>query len=108
MYDLISAKANFVGGGMEMPYTVLVGVAAVFAVLIFIIIMCKIIGLLCSGTKKAESTKTVEKANTTPVAAAPTQTIENRQQIIAAVSAAIAEELGTDVSAIRILSFKKI
>ena len=34
--------------------------------------------------------------------------IENRREIIAAVSAALAEEMGTDVSAIRILSFKKI
>ena len=37
-----------------------------------------------------------------------TQAIENRQEIIAAVSAVIAEELGTDVSAIRVLSFKKL
>lgn len=36
-----------------------------------------------------------------------TQPIQNRQEIIAAVSAAVAEELGTDISAIRILSFKK-
>ena len=34
--------------------------------------------------------------------------VENRQEIIAAVSAVVAEELGTDISAIRILSFKKI
>ena len=34
--------------------------------------------------------------------------IANRQEFIAAVSAALAEEMGTDVSAIRILSFKKI
>lgn len=106
MYDLISAKANFVGSGTEMPYTVLIGVAAVFAVLVCIIVMCKIIGLIC-GSKKAENIKNVEKVNAAPVAA-PVQTIENRQQIIAAVSAAVAEELGTDVSAIRILSFKKI
>ena len=35
-------------------------------------------------------------------------TIPNRQELIAAVSVALAEELGTDVSGIRILSFKKI
>lgn len=34
--------------------------------------------------------------------------IPNRQELIAAVSAVLAEELGTDVTAIRILSFKKI
>ena len=36
------------------------------------------------------------------------QPIENRQEIIAAVSAVIAEELGTDINALRIISFKKI
>ncbi len=107
MYDFISAKANFVGGNTEMPYTVLIGVAAVFAVLICIIILCKVIGLLCGNAKKAEKQQKVEKVNAAPVAATA-QPIENRQQIIAAVSAAVAEELGTDVSAIRILSFKKI
>ena len=46
-----------------------------------------------------------------PVAAAPVPApvvIENKQEIVAAVCAAIAEELGTDVSALRIHSFKKI
>ncbi len=104
MYDLISAKANFVGGNMEMPYTVLIGVAAVFAVLICIIIMCKVIGLIC-GAKRP---KTIEKVAEAPIVVAPVQPIQDRQQVIAAVSAAVAEELGTDVSAIRILSFKKL
>ena len=54
-----------------------------------------------SDTSNSTSTPTVAA----PVAAQP---IQNRQEIIAAVSAALAEELGTDVSAIRILSFKKI
>ena len=34
--------------------------------------------------------------------------VPNRQELIAAVSAALAEELGTDVSGIRILSFRKV
>jgi len=34
--------------------------------------------------------------------------VPNRQEMIAAVSAALAEELGTDVTAIRILSFRKV
>ncbi len=36
------------------------------------------------------------------------QEIPNRQEFVAAVSAAIAESMGKDVSAIRILSIKKI
>lgn len=40
--------------------------------------------------------------------AAPAAAIPNRQELIAAVSAVLAEELGTDVTAIRILSFRKV
>lgn len=43
-----------------------------------------------------------------PQAAPAPAAIPNRQELIAAVSAALAEELGTDVTAIRILSFKKV
>ncbi len=86
-------------------FVCLLGIGTVFIGLICLILLCKIVGLL---TNKAE--KTTEKA--TPVTAVSvskaSQTIENRQEIVAAVSAAIAEELGTDISALRILSFKKI
>lgn len=108
MYETFLAKANFVGSKTELPYTVLIGVAAVFAVLVLIIIMCKIIGVLCRERKEIEKVSETKTESAAPSVAAPVQTIENRQQIIAAVSAAVAEELGTDVSAIRILSFKKI
>ena len=43
-----------------------------------------------------------------PAAAAPAAPEGNRQEIAAAVAAAIAEELGTDVTGIRILSMKKL
>ncbi len=105
MYETFLAKADFVGTELEMPYTVLIGVAAVFAGLVCIVLLCKIIGLICGKAKSAEKT---ESAVVAPQVQAAAQPIENRQQIIAAVSAAVAEELGTDVSAIRILSFKKI
>ena len=38
----------------------------------------------------------------------PAEEIENKQELLAAVCAAIAEENGTDISAIRVLSFKKL
>ena len=43
-----------------------------------------------------------------PVAAAPAAQEGNRQEIAAAVSAAIAEELGTSITGIRIVSMKKL
>lgn len=89
----------------EIPnyFVVLMGVGTVFVGLICIIILCNIVSFFCNlGQNKATAPANVTAA---PVTAQP---IENRQEIIAAVSAVVAEELGTDVSAIRILSFKKI
>lgn len=85
-------------------FVVVMGISVVFIGLICIVILCKILSAICNiGQKKTET----ETASAQPIAAAP-QIIENRQEIIAAVSAAVAEELGADISAIRILSFKKI
>lgn len=85
-------------------FVVVMGISVVFIGLICIVILCKILSAICAmGEKKTDAQPAVVQS----VAAAP-QVIENRQEIIAAVSAAVAEELGTDISAIRILSFKKI
>ncbi len=87
-------------------FVVLLGVGTVFVGLICLIILCKIIGAFCGNKSTAKSQPTVETVANSPVS--QPEVIQNRGEIIAAVSAAIAEELGTDVSAIRILSFKKI
>ncbi len=86
---------------------VALGVGIVFIGLICIIILCKIMSAVCMMSQKNESAQPAT-VTATPVAPAVAQPIQNRQEIIAAVSAVLAEELGTDVSAIRILSFKKI
>ncbi len=85
-------------------FVVVLGISIVFIGLICIIILCKILGAICTMSEKKNNTVANASVLSTPVA---TQSIENRQEIIAAVSAVLAEELGTDVSAIRILSFKK-
>ena len=83
-------------------FVVILGIGTVFIGLVCIVILCKLIGLFCGSAKKEEAVKI---ANTPSKSNEP---IQNRQEIVAAVSAVIAEELGTDVSAIKILSFKKI
>ena len=83
-------------------FVVLMGIGTVFVGLICIIILCNIVGSFFKN-KKDSSAKAVAAA---PVATA--QPIANRQELIAAISAVVAEELGTDVSAIRITSFKKL
>ena len=85
-------------------FVVAIGIGVVFVGLVSIVILCKIVSAFCMAGKK---TKT-DSQPATPINVAQNQPIENRQEIIAAVSAVIAEELGTDVSAIRILSFKKL
>lgn len=82
-------------------FVVCMGLGTVFVGLVCIIIICKIMSLFFANKKVQEETK-IQPA----VAAEPVT--ENRQEILAAVSAAVAEDMGTDVSAIRILSFKKI
>ena len=88
------------------PFVVVLGIATVFVGLIGLVILCKVLSAVCNikvGHKKADTAVT-----TNQTAAAENTVIENRQEIIAAVSAVLAEERGTDVSALRILSFKKI
>ncbi len=103
MIQALANTANF----QEQPiwFVCALGIATVFIGLVCLILLCKILGVLNGKTEKAADKTSAPVA--APVAAVQ-QPIENRQEIIAAVSAVIAEELGTDVSALRILSFKKI
>lgn len=81
------------------------GMGTVFVGLICIIILCKIMGLFLAGNQKTEKKPA---AQVSPAPAVQNTVIENRQEIIAAVTAACAEEMGKDVSAIRVISFKKL
>lgn len=88
----------------------LIGIAVVFIGLVCIIGLVELMTLICNklldggkkGAKKQEAPKVSVAQPTTPVA------VENRGEIIAAVCAAVAEEEGTDISAIRVISFKKL
>ena len=83
------------------------GIGIVFVSLLSIVIMCYAIGFL-SRLLDGKGNKTEpEKPVVTPVSRANSE-IPNRQEFVAAVSAAIAESMDKDVSAIRILSIKKI
>lgn len=66
-----------------------------------------IIRAMESGSK-TEAISQYAGAAAAPAAPASELTPEKRREMIAAVSAALAEELGKDVSAIKITSFKKI
>ncbi len=77
-----------------------IGMGTVFVGLICLVGICRLVGFVVSKLPEGK-----EKAKTkTP----PDEEIPNRQEFIAAISAAIAEEIGKDVKAIRITSIKRI
>lgn len=89
-------------------FVVVLGLATTFIGLICIIFLTKIMSILCRFTGKKEMTKDEPKAGNVSVPSVRTEQIPNRGEFVAAISAAIAEDMGKDVSSIRILSIKKI
>lgn len=90
---------------MDMLQVVLMGFCTVFICLVCLIAICKIMSAVIEKLAPA-------KPVVAPQAAAPVaQTVvatPNKQQLVAAIGVAIAEEMGTDISHIRIHSIKKI
>ncbi len=89
---------------MPNTFVIAMGVGTVFFGLICIIILSSLMSAICTKLGKREPAAPAPAA---PVAPA-TAEIPNRQALIAAVSAAVAEDMGTDPAGIRILSFKQL
>ena len=81
-------------------FVCLTGMGTVFFGLICLIVLTTLLGRVC-GQKQQSAPAAVSPA---PAAVSA----GDQQELIAAVSAAIAEELGTDITGIRILSIKKV
>ena len=81
-------------------FVCLMGMGTVFFGLICLIVLTTIMGKIVGGRPAP--------AAPAPVAAAPAAQEGNRQEIAAAVSAAIAEELGTRLTGLRIVCMKKL
>ena len=97
-------KDLFLSGTGEVHWALvcLIGIAVVFVGLACIIGLVELMHIVTKPrAKKTESAKQVS-------APAVSTVIENRDEVVAAVCAAIAEENGTDISAIRVVSFKKV
>lgn len=80
-------------------FVCLMGMGVVFVGLICLIVLTMIMGKIVGG----HAAPAPAPAPTASAAPEP-----NRQELVAAISAAIAEELGTDITGIRILSMKKL
>ena len=83
---------------------VLLGVGIVFVGLVCIIVLCSIMSAIVGKLAK----KPAAAPAAAPAPVAEQAVIPNRREMVAAISAAIAEELGVEVSGIKILSIKKI
>lgn len=83
-------------------FVCLMGLGTVFFGLICLIVLTMIMGKLCGKEPAAIPTAAPAPAGGAPAPEA------NRQEIAAAVSAVLAEELGTDITGIRILSLRKL
>ena len=82
-----------------------IGLGTVFAGLIGLILICYIMSSLVKALAKKEAPAPAQAAKqSAPVAAA----VPNKGEFAAAIACAIAEDLGTDVTGIRIKSIKKI
>jgi Na+-transporting methylmalonyl-CoA/oxaloacetate decarboxylase gamma subunit len=87
----------------------LIGVSIVFIGLACIIGLVELMTLVCNKIlEKGETKKPSAPAGAVQSAPQPTGVVANRGEILAAVCAAVAEEEGTDISAIRVISFKKV
>ena len=88
-----------------MLFVCLMGMGTVFFGLICLIVLSMIMSAIL-GRGQQPAAPAVSAA--APAAAAAAAPEPNRQEVVAAVSAAIAEELGVDITGIRILSMKKL
>lgn len=80
-----------------------IGLGTVFVGLICLIILCYIMSAVCRMF-----TKDVKQDKTPADAPAADMPIANKQEIVAACCAVIAEEIGTDANNIKVLSFKRV
>jgi len=84
-------------------FVVLMGLSTVFIGLICIILLSTAMSKICMKLERKTPPAAPAAAPAAPSTPAP-----DRQAMIAAIAAAIAEDLGTDAAGIRILSVKKI
>lgn len=100
------ATSSTSSGEPNLAFLCFFGIAVVFVGLILLIGLIELMNIVIEKLSKGESTASCD---TVAKAEAPaTDNIPNREELVAAVCAAVAEEEGVDVTAIRVLSFKKI
>lgn len=87
---------------------VAMGLITVFVVLICLIILIKIMGALMGNRQQPQAPAVPAPRAAAPAPAAAASPGPNKQQLVAAISAAIAEDMGSGVDHIKILSIRKL
>lgn len=88
-------------------FVAIMGVCTVMIGLVCIILLCVLMSRVCQLLERTEKPTPTKAEAPPPAQTAVPAPIPNKAEILAAVTAAVAEELGTDVSAIRVLSFRR-
>ena len=90
-------------------FVCLMGMGTVFVGLVCIVVLVIGMSAICRKLGHIETAITPAAVPTAPaVPAAPQVSAGNKAELMAVIAAAIAEDMGTDVSAIRIVSIKKV
>lgn len=105
---LATMDGSIVLGTNDIMLVCALGVGIVFAGLVCIVLLCSILSGIMKLFGEKEETAPAVSAPVAAPASAANDLPANRQEFVAAVSAAIAEQMGKDVSAIRIVSIKRV
>ena len=89
--------------GLSNTFVCLMGMGTVFIGLICIVLICNIQSMILTKVSKPKA-----QAKNIPTPTESDLNSSEKAEIIAGACACIAEELGTDASNIKVLSFKKV
>ena len=105
-----AAVETAASGDIATWFVVVMGMGIVFTGLICLIILISVMGAVMKrvNAKQETAAAAARAANPMPAAPAAAGVIPSRGELVAAISVALAEELGTDVKAIRIHSIKRV
>ncbi len=89
-------------------FVCIMGMGTVFAGLILIVLICKLLSLVTTGFAKTSQSSEGATLQAVPSVALPMPSATEKAEILAGVCACIAEEIGTDAENIKVLSFKRV
>lgn len=89
-------------------FVAILGISIVMIGLTCIILLCMLLGKVCQLVEGTAAGKQSPAPNAPAAVQAAPAPIPNKSELIAAITAVLAEELGTDVSAIRVHSLRRV